>query len=564
MAKESGTSLVSPTCKCAETRQMLGRLPAVVLRRLLKEKKVLGRSKLKAKDVMIRALEGLIDAADIDLVLLQARPRTETIVAETIAQSKHDGSMLYLEGNRWEEPVMGIDVHKVTLAFAIATPAGVIKEGLTENTLEGLAVLVQACRLNQVAIVAMESTAEFWLLPYWTLQDAGIKVIVANPLQVKATQGIKTDRLDARRITLALRDGRLKPSVACDREQYALRKAMRELVTQTELKTQAVNRLKQIFHKASAPDLVEKAIDSQRGLSILAALPGCCARDELYTVVQVAFSQHKGMIVDPAELDKITSSFWAFLQRVDINRDRQRFVLILDEIVMHKAKIAELERVGLEYARQHREFLDDLKLVLTIPCVGLHTALAILAEIVDIRYFSMAFKLAKWAGIVPSTHQSGYRKRVHGKIYKGGNKYLRRACWLAADNDYAKAGGPGHRIGQFITHLIIDKKKPVNVAITGGAHKLLTIIHAMLTRKQSFTIINDDEARTRQEKNSQRKIHELERKLESLSISEVVPRFVKYLKAHVIHYQEIESEVQAIESALLGDIAGLMIDSGGD
>ncbi len=38
----------------------------------------------------------------------------------------------------------------------------------------------------------------------------------------------KTDTYDALRIAVAHRDGRLKPFVCCTREQYALRKALRD------------------------------------------------------------------------------------------------------------------------------------------------------------------------------------------------------------------------------------------------------------------------------------------------------------------------------------------------
>ncbi|NMC04024.1 MAG: IS110 family transposase [Candidatus Lokiarchaeota archaeon] len=41
------------------------------------------------------------------------------------------------------------------------------------------------------------------------------------------TQGKKTDKLDAKRIAIAHRDGRLKPSVISPQEIMALRKAMR-------------------------------------------------------------------------------------------------------------------------------------------------------------------------------------------------------------------------------------------------------------------------------------------------------------------------------------------------
>ncbi|MHA1436929.1 MAG: IS110 family transposase [Promethearchaeota archaeon] len=73
----------------------------------------------------------------------------------------------------------------------------------------------------------MESTAEYWLKPFWTLTEVGIKVLVANALQTKTTQGKKTDKEDADRIAIAFRDGRLKPSVVCSPDQYSMRKLSR-------------------------------------------------------------------------------------------------------------------------------------------------------------------------------------------------------------------------------------------------------------------------------------------------------------------------------------------------
>jgi len=68
------------------------------------------------------------------------------------------------------------------------------------------------------------------LKAFWKLTEGCVKVLVANPLQTKAAQGVKTDPEDARRIAIAFRDGRLKPSVVCTPEQYSMRKLNRDAI----------------------------------------------------------------------------------------------------------------------------------------------------------------------------------------------------------------------------------------------------------------------------------------------------------------------------------------------
>ncbi|MHA1253727.1 MAG: transposase [Candidatus Helarchaeota archaeon] len=40
----------------------------------------------------------------------------------------------------------------------------------------------------------------------------------------------------------------------------------------------------------------------------------------------------------------------------------------------------------------------------------------------DIGYFPSPKKLVKWAGLAPRVYQSGHKKKITGKIHKGGNK----------------------------------------------------------------------------------------------------------------------------------------------
>jgi len=97
--------------------------------------------------------------------------------------------------------------------------------------------------------------------------EAGIPVLVANPQQTKITQGKKTDKLDARRIAIAHRDGRLKPSVISSQEILSLRKANRTLFKQINDATKIKQRLNQIFHQKDFkyPNLVK----TKSGLQLL-------------------------------------------------------------------------------------------------------------------------------------------------------------------------------------------------------------------------------------------------------------------------------------------------------
>nr|MDO8116174.1 IS110 family transposase [Candidatus Sigynarchaeota archaeon] len=563
-ASTAAIAEVSPTEQMQhQARELLGRLPTVKLRRLLADKKVLHRSRCRSKVSMINALQRVMDVKEIEAIV-EGLPLPAATIAPAPCSTGNDGdnAISCVEGKRWNDPVMAIDIHKVPLAWAIVNPEGLVQEAVTENTIDGVQTIITACHVHGVKMVAMESTAEYWLLPYWLLTEAGIPVMVVNALQVKAIMGVKTDKLDARRIAFALRDGRLRPSIACNREQYALRKDMRQLVKYVEQSTQSVEQLDQIIQRASAPEVVTKALTSHRGRSIMASLPGCKTRDELMDVVTVAYSKYKGKIEDPTSLSNITDAFWTFMTRVKENGDMERYVMELDDYTVHAEKAWSLQRNGLLYAKQHPAFLDDLRTLLTFTGIDVRIALPMLAEIVDIRYFKTGAKLSKWSGIVPGTKQSGYRKRINGKIYKAGNKYLRRAAWLVAQHLLRMHG---HPIRNFMLHLINDKHKSKMKAITAGAHKVLVIIHAMLSRKLPFTIIANEDELKRQERCTRRKWSKLDRLIDTVADADIMPRVVTRLKARIKSCANMEQIVTELAASLLGNDVAVhdVIDAGG-
>ena len=82
----------------------------------------------------------------------------------------------------------------------------------------------------------------------FTLLEAGIPVLLANPQQTKETQEKKTGRFDARRIAVAHRDGRLKPSVISPEETMQLRKNMWAVLRLVSEQTKNMQRLHQLYH----------------------------------------------------------------------------------------------------------------------------------------------------------------------------------------------------------------------------------------------------------------------------------------------------------------------------
>lgn len=84
-------------------------------------------------------------------------------------------------------PVGGIDVHKATLVVSIANSIGIKDRRNFLNTENEIEDLLHFFRYHQVEHAALESTAEYWLKVFWMLSKAGIKVLVANPLQTKTS-----------------------------------------------------------------------------------------------------------------------------------------------------------------------------------------------------------------------------------------------------------------------------------------------------------------------------------------------------------------------------------------
>lgn len=119
--------------------------------------------------------------------------------------------------------------------------------------------------------------------------------------------------------------------------------------------------------------------------------------------------------------------------------------------------------------------------IFTIPGIGRHMGAMILAEVGDFSNFASADKLLAYAGLSPSTYQSGQLQNCYAHMEKRGSRYLRYALFNAAK--YVCLWCP-----TFSAYL--EKKrsegKHYNVAISHAAKKLVRLIFAIQRSGKAF------------------------------------------------------------------------------
>lgn len=112
--------------------------------------------------------------------------------------------------------------------------------------------------------------------------------------------------------------------------------------------------------------------------------------------------------------------------------------------------------------------------ILTIPGISYRMGAMILAEIGDFSRFSSPDKILAYAGVSPSTYQSGQLDNAHAHMEKRGSRYLRYALFNAAQ--YVCIWDP-----TFAAYLAKKRAegKHYFVAISHAVKKLVRLIFAL-------------------------------------------------------------------------------------
>lgn len=297
---------------------------------------------------------------------------------------------------------IGIDVHKKNWQVAVITESGLVKRlSVNANAKELFDFLKKHYPDGEYMAVYESGFSGF--STYYALAGLGINCIVTHAADVPTTQyedAMKTDRIDAEKLARSLRAGMLRGIYVRPKENIDDRSVIR----------------------------IRKTIQKQLG--------GCKAR--------VKHLLHNHGVAIPERFEKLGTHWsrafikWLMEDVVLLSSTR----MSLDLLVMHVettrqdllAATREMRKLSLT-----ERYAKNLRLLMSIPGIGVNTAMCILTEICDINRFRNEREFASYLGLIPTCHSSG-EKVAHGeKTFRGNKKVgpmLVESCWTAIYRDH--------------------------------------------------------------------------------------------------------------------------------
>ena len=381
-----------------------------------------------------------------------------------VAKDKHDCFILNSEG--------------VVLADAFTIP----------NNLDGFNTLLdklRACSAPQDSIkVGLEATGHYSYNILGFLLDNGLATYVLNPLRTNlyrkslSLRKTKTDRVDARTIAaMLLSDVGLKPytdTAYHNEELKSLTRYRFDKVKERAKLKQSVSRLVCILF----PEL-ETLVPTLHMASVyelLSEFPGAkqiatTHLTRLKALLMDASRGHYGRAMAVELREAAKSSIASRMPAKSL--ELQHTIRLIREL---NAEIEEIETAI-------QAIMDELHSpITTIPGIGCRMGAMILAEVGNFSRFDSPDKLLAYAGMSPSTYQSGQLKNCYPHMEKRGSRYLRYALYNAAK--YVCLWDPA-----FAAYLAKKRAegKHYNVALSHAAKKLVRLIFALEKSGQSYS-----------------------------------------------------------------------------
>ncbi len=325
---------------------------------------------------------------------------------------------------------------------------------------------------QQVTLVVLEATGDYWRGVYYLLEDT-LNVMLVNAAHAKGLPGRKTDVSDSAWLAQLGECGLLKASFVPPEPVRHLRDLTRYRSTLTVERSREAQRLEKELEDAGIKiTSVATDILGVSGRAMLAAL--IAGEDDAALIADMARGRMRPKI--PALTQALTGNFGehhAFLCRLHLTR--------IDEL---SAIIVELSA---RIEQEMRPFARQIDLLVTIPGVQKATAEVIVAETgADMTRFRSPANLASWAGVCPGQHESAGIH--HSGKRRRGNRWLGGALGTAA----LAAGRTRERtyLGARYARLVprLGKQKTI-VAVQ---HSILTAVWHMLSDNVNYQDLGGD------------------------------------------------------------------------
>ena len=378
--------------------------------------------------------------------------------------------------------LVGIDVSKDKHDCFIMNSDGVVLfDSFTiENNKSGFELLYQKILSVEMDIskikVGLEATGHYSYNLLGFLLDKGFPTYVINPLlsnlyrKSLSLRQTKTDKIDSRMIAYMLvSDVDIQPYSVTSYHNEELKSLTRYRFTKVQerarLKT-SLSRLVNILF----PEL-ENHFSSLHIATVYALLqefPGAehIASAHLTRLSNLLASASKGRFGKPKAFELKTAAKNSIAYSMPARSLELRHTVKL---------IRELNSEISEIEAEIRTIMDRIGSPITsIPGIGYDMGAMILAEIGDLSKFDSPDKLLAYAGLSPTTYQSGYFNSSHSKMEKRGSRYLRYALFNATQ--YVCLWDP-----TFKAYLAKKRAegKHYYVAVSHAAKKLVRLIYAL-------------------------------------------------------------------------------------
>jgi transposase len=384
---------------------------------------------------------------------------------------------------------VGIDVAKDKHdCYMISSECEVLADVFTfSNEMDGFDLFFQRLKsvtqdLDKVK-VGLEATGHYSYNILGYLLDKGLATYVINPLHTNlfrkslSLRKTKTDRVDARTIATMMLSGVVfKSYTQASYHNEELKSLTRyrfgKVAERAELK-QSISRLVTILF----PEL-ENLVPTLHMVSVYALLSECPGAKQ----IACANLTHLTKMLESSSKGRYAKGKAVMLR--DAARGSIGSVMPAKSMELrHTIRlIRELTAVIDEIEAEIKRIMDDMcPPILTIRGIGYRMGAMILAEIGDFSRFDSPDKMLAYAGLSPSTYQSGQLDGAYAHMEKRGSRYLRYA--LINATKYVC-----HWDDTFAAYLAKKRAegKHYNVAISHAAKKLVRLIFALQKSGQAY------------------------------------------------------------------------------
>ena len=331
--------------------------------------------------------------------------------------------------------------------------------------------------------VGLEATGHYHLNLLRSLLDNGLPSFVINPLHTnlyrkgQSLRKTKTDKVDAASIAMMLlTDKTLKPYSETSYHNEELKSLTRYRFDKVQERSQlkvSVSRLVSVLF----PEL-EKMVPTLHMNSIytlLSEFPGAsyiadAHLTRLKHLLHEASKGHYGRDMAISIRDAATASIGTAMPSKSMEL---RHTIHLIEVISQE--IDEIESAI-------NTIMDSIgSPITTIPGIKNRMGAMIIAEIGDFSRFDSADQILAYAGLSPSTYQSGQMTSSYSRMEKRGSRYLRYALFNATQ--YVCIWDPS-----FKTYLAKKRNegKHYYVAISHACKKLVRLIYRMQITGESY------------------------------------------------------------------------------